>query len=365
MASIQKRGDRYCARVRIGSLSKSKTFRTLAEARQWAKGIEAKAVMDGGTLGIHAHKDKTLGDLFKAYLDHLESRQRKDKKSTHVSARYFLRRWLASKPSAKFAGSIIYSLRSKKLVNLDTADFALFRDERRKQVASSCATMELAAISGAYRIAIKEWGWLRENPLTSLDTSFESNPRTRRVEQHEIDTVLKYCEYSEDKPIPHDEALYGALFLTAIETAARGIELSKLTWPDVSLNKRSLFFHDTKNGSDRIVPLSLRAVRILKQVKTYQRNKGRERVFAPFGVEGYGARPERSMYAINRFQRVLRKKTGIEGLNFHDTRREGLTRMSQKVNVMTLAKISGHKDLRVLQEVYYAPNITEVASLLD
>ena len=51
--------------------------------------------------------------------------------------------------------------------------------------------------------------------------------------------------------------------------------------------------------------------------------------------------------------------------NFHDTRREALTRLSKKVDVMTLAKISGHKDISILQNVYYAPDMAEVAELLD
>ncbi|HHF6884897.1 tyrosine-type recombinase/integrase [Haemophilus influenzae] len=41
-------------------------------------------------------------------------------------------------------------------------------------------------------------------------------------------------------------------------------------------------------------------------------------------------------------------------MHFHDTRCEALTRLSKKVDVMTLAKISGHKDISILQNVYYA-----------
>lgn len=63
--------------------------------------------------------------------------------------------------------------------------------------------------------------------------------------------------------------------------------------------------------------------------------------------------------------RKLKKAVNKDELHFHDTRREALTRLAKKVDVMTLAKISGHKDIRILQNVYYAPNMEEVAELLD
>ncbi|HHF6597323.1 tyrosine-type recombinase/integrase [Haemophilus influenzae] len=63
--------------------------------------------------------------------------------------------------------------------------------------------------------------------------------------------------------------------------------------------------------------------------------------------------------------RKLKKLAEREYLHFHDTRREALIRLSKKVDVMTLAKISGHKDISILQNVYYAPDMAEVAELLD
>ena len=54
----------------------------------------------------------------------------------------------------------------------------------------------------------------------------------------------------------------------------------------------------------------------------------------------------------------------IEDLHFHDTRREALTRLSKVFDVMELARISGHRDLRVLQNVYYAPSVKDLADKL-
>ncbi|BBF09344.1 integrase [Haemophilus influenzae] len=61
--------------------------------------------------------------------------------------------------------------------------------------------------------------------------------------------------------------------------------------------------------------------------------------------------------------RKLKKMEGLENANlhFHDTRRE---RLAEKVDVMVLAKISGHRDLSILQNTYYAPDMAEIAQRL-
>ena len=63
--------------------------------------------------------------------------------------------------------------------------------------------------------------------------------------------------------------------------------------------------------------------------------------------------------------RRARDSCEISDLHFHDSRREALTRMSKKVNVMDLAKISGHRDVKILLNTYYAPDAANLADLLD
>lgn len=65
--------------------------------------------------------------------------------------------------------------------------------------------------------------------------------------------------------------------------------------------------------------------------------------------------------------RILKERAGLAeaDLHFHDTRREALSRLSEKVDVMTLAKISGHRDIKILLNTYYAPKMEDVVKLLD
>jgi integrase len=104
----------------------------------------------------------------------------------------------------------------------------------------------------------------------------------------------------------------------------------------------------TKNGHARNVPLSSRALEILAQLP-----KGEATLFNV---------PSASMDALFR---KAKARAMIDDLHFHDSRREALSRMAKKVDVLTLAKISGHRDLRILSNVYYQTDMGEVAGLLD
>jgi integrase len=57
-------------------------------------------------------------------------------------------------------------------------------------------------------------------------------------------------------------------------------------------------------------------------------------------------------------------KAGIPDLHFHDTRHEAITRLSRKLDVLPLARIVGHKDLKQLM-TYYNETAENLAKLLD
>ena len=70
--------------------------------------------------------------------------------------------------------------------------------------------------------------------------------------------------------------------------------------------------------------------------------------------------PEKGAFRTTLF-RKCRDKLMIEDLHFHDARAEALTRLARRVDVLTLARISGHKDLRVLSEHYYRETAADIA----
>ena len=63
---------------------------------------------------------------------------------------------------------------------------------------------------------------------------------------------------------------------------------------------------------------------------------------------------------------LFRKAKGqclITGLHFHDSRATAVTRLAKKLDILDLAKIIGHKDLRMLM-VYYRESAESLADKL-
>ena len=121
----------------------------------------------------------------------------------------------------------------------------------------------------------------------------------------------------------------------AIETGMRRSELLALQWSNVDLEKRIAFLPITKNGESRGVPLSTRAVAILRGLPTSTTG----RVFGALTVEALK----------QSFRRAVRR-AGIAGLRLHDLRHEATSRLFEKgLNVMEVASVTGHKKLQMLK----------------
>jgi integrase len=133
----------------------------------------------------------------------------------------------------------------------------------------------------------------------------------------------------------------------AIETAMRRGELLSLRWEYVDLQERTVFLPMTKNGCSRHVPLSSAAVQIL------------ERLPRAISGEVFPLTPNAVKQAFNR----ARADAGLDDLHLHDLRHEGASRLSERLNVLELASLTGHRDLRMLQR-YTHPRASELAKKL-
>ena len=84
-----------------------------------------------------------------------------------------------------------------------------------------------------------------------------SDGRTRRLEPGELDQLLEACRRSRN---PHVLAMVEF----AIETAMRRGEVLRLRWQDIDWTKRTLHIPIAKNGHARTIPLTGRALIILR-----------------------------------------------------------------------------------------------------
>ena len=60
-------------------------------------------------------------------------------------------------------------------------------------------------------------------------------------------------------------------------------------------------------------------------------------------------------------------KVGLSDIHFHDTRHEAITRFvnNQKLPVEVLAKVTGHKNIKVLVNTYYNQDVEDIADMMD
>jgi len=162
-----------------------------------------------------------------------------------------------------------------------------------------------------------------------------SQARRRGVSQVEIDTI---CANLSTMRVGKQVA---DMFLLAIETGMRLGELLSLRWSDVSEKKVTL--RATKNGDIRHVPLSEKAREIIKRRSEIDKT---------------------SVFTLTQHvaSQTFRRAT-INGCHFHDSRSEAVTRLSKRLDVMQLAKVIGHRDLKSLL-LYYSETPEDIADLL-
>ena len=154
-----------------------------------------------------------------------------------------------------------------------------------------------------------------------------NKPRDRRLEEGEEEKLLKSCRESSNY-------WFLPLVQVAIETGMRRGELLPLEWDKVHLDRSWVHLPITKNGNSRDVPLSPKAKEILKALP---RDIG-GKVF-PMHFEALKSLWRRGM-----------RRADLQDLHFHDLRHEATSRFFELgLNVVEVAAITGHKDLKMLQ----------------
>lgn len=329
MALIEKRGNRWRVRVRLRGVSKSATFDRKAEASAWAAQLEAE-ILKGEHFSVP--DDLVFSDLLFRYLNEVTPTKRG---SLYEAAR--LKTMMKS------------DLGKIPLDRLAPAHFADWRDARLAVVKGATVARELGILSAVCQRAVREWGLLPSNPVYSISKPRGFKPRNYVPSDETVDKVVRELGVVEGVEITKVSQRVGIAVLFAIETAMRAGEICNMVYDDLHLEQRFVHLPITKNGNSRDVPLSKRAIELLGLLPHFESG-------SVFGLKDV------SLSAM--FSRA-KVAAGCREFRFHDTRHKALTRMAEKVQPMQLAKISGHKDLKILLNVYYNPTAESLADLLD
>lgn len=323
MASYRKAKHGWRVEVCINRVRDSATFDTKAEARAWADQREDE-IRSGVTADDSA---RTVTDLFEKY-------------SAEVSIKKRGAKW----EQVRLLKIGRDELARVKLSALTDNDLIAWRN--RQTISAGSIRREMTLLKHVFTMAVTEWKWLTVNPMTSVRPPPMPRARKRRPSQDEIDRLVLALGWHDGCEVIEAMQRTAVAYLFAIETAMRAGEICGLLPSNVDLKARTAHLPITKNGLERDVPLSMRAVELLEQLKPWGRT-----VF------------QLNVRSLDVFFRRAKKACDIVDLTFHDSRREATSRLAKKLHPLELARVTGHTDIRQLL-TYYDDSAAEIAKKL-
>lgn len=310
MATFAKRPNgKWQVKIRKkGYKTLSNTFTRKSDAITWAK--EKELEMERGSFESTDAAEKTfLSDLL-------------DRFKEEVTSNYKSPDW--AKYKIDYLKKVIGHFR---LIEFTVDSARDFKEYRLSKVSTDTVRKEMSLIKRMIDYSMKEWNihLPKGNPLLKVSLPAKGKARDRRLKVGEFDIIKAEAE--------NYGGYINIVFELAIETAMRRGEINNLRWSQINLDKRTAHLPDTKNGDPRTVPLSTRAVELLKQVECSGD------VLFPVNGDSIG----------KAFKRVT-GRAGIKDLRFHDLRHEATSRLFERgLQLMEVAAITGHKDLAMLK----------------
>ena len=321
MATIQHRNNSYRVRVKqAGTSTLSKTFKTRAEALQWAKYIEAQL-----TLNLHVKNlpktevRRSFSEAAQAYIAG-HSIHKKIVRSETYRLHILMKRW-----------------EGLSLQEVDKKAVICLRDELVSSGrANDTVNHYFNTISKLFQMVAAEWDMEIPNPIKGLKRMTPAKGRTKRLNPTMESLFITACNTL-------NYFLLRAIIGFAIQTGMRRGEIMALTWADINLQEQKAYLHTSKNGRPRQVPLSKHAVQILSTLSKDSSGK----VF-PMTLGCLRTQFERAR-SLAKDMWLEAGANPFESLRFHDLRHEALSRLSDGgLNTIELSCISGHKTLAML-----------------
>lgn len=326
MATIVERprkdgGKNYQVTIRIkGHPTTVQTFQRKTDAKQWAQETES-AIRNGRFFASSEMRRKTLGELIDRYLKTVAPKRPEPKKE-----RWQLGWW------KKHLGA-------RLLVDITPVLLTEYREKLENELgdngkprSASTINKYISTLSQAIRVAIEEWGWMKDNPTLKIKKPKIENERIRFLSEAEKDALLKACRKSES---PY---LY-CVVLIGLTTGMRFAEILALKWPDVDFERNVIRIMKSKNKERRVVPMADMVQRELQKIRSVPRIDT-DYVFA----RADGKKP---IEIRKRWYQAV-EASGIEDFNFHDLRHTAASYLTMSgTTPIELMHICGWKTMQM------------------
>jgi len=313
MASLRKlKSGRWQVSIRKANhKGVYKSFAEKALAKKWAREIELQIEKDVYTDYGNA-ETITIKDLLIKYRDEIVP-EHKARRSTTYKLNKLLR----------------YNVSLQFVLRLKSAD--IYKMQKQMQLEGLAPKTVNTYVQLLYQIwvtAKRKWSinLPAQSPFELVTLQKVRNQRDRVLTNAEYVRLLEAAEYSELR-------LLRDVIEFAYKTGARVMEILTLKRADTDLHKKLATFRDTKNGTDRTIPLANDVVEILKRY--------------PFGDTFFRVK---SYDSFNYFFKQARDRADIHDFRFHDLRACFCTNaLLSGMTEAQVATISGHLDWRSLK----------------
>jgi len=227
------------------------------------------------------------------------------------------------------------------LLSISPKDITEYKVLRREAgLKPATINRELAMLSKAFNVAIREWEWLTSNPVSRVSKEKEDNERDRWLTVDEEVSLLENSpEWLRD------------IILFNLHTGLRQDELLSLTWDRVNVFRKTILIKETKSGKPKTVPLNSTALGILERKVKVVSIKSKIVFQSKSGTKI-------DKHNLRRVFVIAMKKAGIEDFTFHGLRHTFATRLAQRGYPFgKISELLGHKDIKTTQRyVHHCPD---------
>jgi integrase len=236
-----------------------------------------------------------------------------------------------------FAGCTLSQISSKKITE--------YRAERLKNVKPATVYQELALLRRMFNVAIREWEWLKDNPVSKLSFSVgDKNARDRWLSDEEEKHLVEAAT---------NPSWFRSFLMVALHTGMRKGEILNLKWQEIDFKRKVVTVVKSKNDQKRTIPMSNTLFNTLNSIKV------RDISSRVFPVSGWSVRQA--------FDKTI-VKADLKDFRLHDLRHTFATRLVQNgVDLYKVKELLGHKTISMTMRYahHYPESLRSSVEILD
>jgi site-specific recombinase XerD len=190
------------------------------------------------------------------------------------------------------------------------------------------ANRHKTVLSKAYQLAVRN-GDVSANPARLVDHRPEKNKRIRYLLSEEEDRLREVMAHTAPTQI--------AALHIALNTGMRKGEQFSLEWPQIDFGRKRIYLSETKNGSDREIPLNKSCIAVLTEL--YERRPDNGAIFR-------SSRYDRPLLDPKKWFETALRNADIHNFTWHDLRHTFISRLVMLgADLRAVQELAGHKSI--------------------